>query len=538
MNKFNIISKFCIFALLSFYLVGTDQQINETKSKQLEKKIELKDKEKQEISIGKNIQNSIEIKETKLKDEKEIEKNIHDFKPATQQVETKETNLIPEKKEDKEKAKDFKPVPQQVESMPEEKVKDFKSAPQKIETKEPASMPEKKELKEKITDFKPSIETKKKKIKIVWTKGGGCNKSMYDALESYLKNDYDVSKFNPIGEALTPLDPVYKFTLHKFNGEDFYNFLLSHNTPWLANRLYDFGSSFIKNNREKIEKLLKDSLKDNKPDLIISNLPLLNYEMAEVAHLFNIKFLLLSPDIYMDNYFSHPPKKFDTKYTIVLDDDLSKKSAKITGLNEKNLVATGFPLRLDFFQKKDPKKIREDFSIPVDKPVVMILMGGTGSDKQLAYIRHLLKLPIKMHIISCAGNNKRVVKRLKNYPLPQNITMSVLGYTNRISDLMAVSNAIITKPGAATIMEAIEMQLPLIIDHTSTSLKWEKTHLTLIEKNQLGEIVTKYDDLEKILKKLFFDEKYIKNIKKNMQKFSSKNFPEAIKNVIKNILKD
>jgi processive 1,2-diacylglycerol beta-glucosyltransferase len=380
------------------------------------------------------------------------------------------------------------------------------------------------------------VNTKKKRISIVWTKGGGCNKSMYEALESYLKDEYEIIKFNPIGEAFKPLDPVYKLTFHKMQGEDFYNFLLSHNVPWLANRLYDFGKSFIKKHQDALEKLLEDTLKKDKPDLMISNLPLLNYEMAEVANKLKIKFLLISPDVYMDNYFTYSSNKFNSKYTIVVDDQLAKESAKTTGLETKNYVAAGFPLRLDFFQKKDPMQICKDFSIPDNVPVVMILMGGTGSDKQLSYIRHLIKLHIKMHIISCAGNNKRVIKKLKNYPLPKNISISVLGYTNRISDLMAISDAIITKPGAATIMEAIEMKLPLIIDHTSTTLKWEKPHLDLVKNNKLGEIVTQYDQLEKILKKLFFDKNYVNNIKKNMEKFSSKKFPENIKNAIKNIL--
>ena len=68
--------------------------------------------------------------------------------------------------------------------------------------------------------------------------------------------------------------------------------------------------------------------------------------------------------------------------------------------------------------------------------------------------------------------------------------MTLLGFTDRVADLMAISHLIVTKPGPGTISEAIAMKLPILIDNTDKLLFWERINVDLVLNYGVGQRIT------------------------------------------------
>ena len=200
------------------------------------------------------------------------------------------------------------------------------------------------------------------------------------------------------------------------------------------------------------------------------------------------------------------------------------------GLLKKQIKTFGFPLREEFFTPKDLASIKQDFQITTDKPIIMILMGAAGSNKIVTYVEKIIEAGISFHIIACIGKNEEARKKLQGVILPKNITLSIIGQTKRIADLMAISDVLITKSGPTSLCEAIQMELPIIIDGTSVALDWEQLHRDFVEEHKLGHVITDYDELPQALKKSTHNKNYINEIRQKMRTLKNPNFK---KNIIK-----
>ena len=84
---------------------------------------------------------------------------------------------------------------------------------------------------------------------------------------------------------------------------------------------------------------------------------------------------------------------------------------------------------------------------------------GLGSIEET--LSELEKLSARIKIIVVAGQNEKLLSRLKNFSSKHEI--KVFGYVENICELMRESNLLITKPGALTMTEAFAVGLPMIL---------------------------------------------------------------------------
>lgn len=397
-----------------------------------------------------------------------------------------------------------------------------------------------KETKQEQPKTTKSLAEHKKKILIFWSRGGGCHKAMVDALVPMLKDIYDVKPVNVLATVLAPLDPIKSMTHNKSDGEDLYNYVLSHDWIKTTNILVEFGRKAMYWRFSKIVALLEDYLKEEKPDMVISVVPLLNDTFAEACKRLNIPFLLT----IMDNvhlYFpvQKPPQDpLQFRCTIPFDDAYWNKHLKFVGINPATIKGVGFPLRKSFFEKKDISAIKKDFNIPADKPVVMILMGGAGSAKTVQYVRKMCKIKKPIHIIVCIGRAEELKAQLEKIKKPENITMSIVGFTNCVSDLMAAADVMITKSGPASLFETFQNQVPVLVDRTCGTVFMEKMLVQTVIDKELGDTIANLRRLPAKLETLLNDKAYRTKIKKNMEKISNKDFEKNFKKIIADFFAD
>lgn len=379
---------------------------------------------------------------------------------------------------------------------------------------------------------------KRPKILIVSCIGGGGHTAVSKALYGNLNDSYDIKIVNFYQDIAHWFDTVGLCTFGHFRAEDFYNFCLQCRWVPVINRYLDFGCWMTRLRHSSLEQSIEYFVQQEKPDLIISVMPIVNFMILKIAQQFQIPFLVLTNDLDTTNYIhalSNPQyKKF--YYSLAFDDPAIRAKIAPASLSADSVKVIGFPLRPEFFSKKDKVKIKREFGIPEDKPVVMILMGGAGSLVTVRYIKMLARTPSPIHIIACLGRNEKLRRNIHRVILPRHITLSIVGFTDRIADLMAISDVLITKPGPNSICEAIASGLPMILDKTGTTLWWELLNIDFVKQYQLGDVLTNFRDLQSVLSRYLSDRRYVHTIRNRMLALNTSCFEKNLKNLIAEII--
>lgn len=367
---------------------------------------------------------------------------------------------------------------------------------------------------------------RKKRIVIFSSTGGGGHTAVSKGLRGYLSKDYEITVVNVFQEVLTSIDTLGAMTFGKICSEDFYNFCLRVRWTNVAGKFVSTGANYISWRQSTLEKLFLEYFSNEKPDLIISVMPTINAALLTVSEKLALPFLVITNDLDTTNYINNinAPRYNRFRYTIAFEDDAIRDKIKAAGFSKEQVVVTGFPLRPEFFKEKDKKAIKKDFNVPEGKPVVMVFMGGAGSLSSYRYVRTLAKMDMPMHILVCLGRNEQLRRNISRILLPEDVTITIIGFTDRIADLMSISDVLITKPGPGSVCEALESNVPMILDQTTGTLWWEEMNISFMVKNGFGESLTNFNDLVTIFPKYIKDKNHTAAIKKKMKAFKRERF--------------
>ncbi|MBQ8752606.1 MAG: glycosyl transferase [Clostridia bacterium] len=157
------------------------------------------------------------------------------------------------------------------------------------------------------------------------------------------------------------------------------------------------------------------------------------------------------------------------------------------------LVATGIPVSARFLQHKPQEEARTELGLPLDVPVYLLMSGSMGFGNLTDLIRALLKRgPKNAHLVVMGGNNEALKADLRREFAGQRVT--VLDFTDKVSDYMDAADVLFTKPGGLTTTEAAVKTIALV--HTAPIPGVESANAAFFSKNKLS--VTG-DNLEELL---------------------------------------
>lgn len=380
----------------------------------------------------------------------------------------------------------------------------------------------------------------KKKILIFSSKGGAGHTSVSYALKEYLDESFNIEIINIFDELLHSLDPFKYFTFGRSSGEDFYNFCVQYRWTGIISCLVKFGAWGLIKKQNTIEELILKYIEKTKPNLLISVIPLINFAILNVAQKKNIPFLVVTNDLDTTNYINGISKPTYKKfyYTLSFDDPDLWKKIEPAVIPKEQVKITGFPLRSKFCNSNfDKSSIHKEFDIPENKKKIMLLMGGAGSISTYRYVRTLSRYKDPIHIIACLGKNENLRSAIEKIVLPSHVSITIVGFTSSIAELMSISDVFITKPGPGSVCEALALKVPMIIDKTNGTLWWELMNITFIEKHQFGDVSYAYKNLNNIIDKYLSNNQYVESIKKKMANFKERNqFESNIKKLVKEIM--
>lgn len=384
------------------------------------------------------------------------------------------------------------------------------------------------------------VPSKKKKLVIFISKGGAGHLIACDTLQTFLSKDYDINVVTPIQDLLNSIDPVKMLTFGNLDAEGFYNKIIQNQWIGFANwGVKHIAPSLVLSKRKTVEKKVTEYLKKEKPDLVISLIPFLNRAFANAAQECNLPFLLITLEADLTNWMMGMHKITHQNYAVTIGSNLKLTHDQLAyrKIPSERIHNIGYPIRESFFGSRDKDAIYKEWNIPKDKFIIMLLMGGAGSYSTYRYAKKIAAMNLDTHILVCTGRNTEIADKIKKLKCTPGVSMTIIPFTKKIADLMAISNLFITKPGPGSINESVQMKLPMLLDGTSTALFWEQANMTLVKEHGWGEVVYKFKDLEGMIKKFVTDKKYYGNIKQNLKKQPRYVFNKKLKQLIKTLIK-
>lgn len=133
------------------------------------------------------------------------------------------------------------------------------------------------------------------------------------------------------------------------------------------------------------------------------------------------------------------------------------------GLPPKKIFVTGIPVTSKFQRRESREIIMESFGLSTERKTVLLMGGGLGIGGLDAALRALEDVDEPIQILVVAGKNEDLRRRVEEMANTSRHTILVWGYSERVREFMAISDFIITKPGALTISEALSAELPMLL---------------------------------------------------------------------------
>lgn len=374
-----------------------------------------------------------------------------------------------------------------------------------------------------------------KKILILSCHGGGGHTSAAQAITQMLKKNYVVETVDVTGKELAYIDPIYWLSFKKYSGQDLYNFLLRTNNKWLANFFSHLGSVLIRINSKWLIRGFKKLFLQRKPDLIISVIPLLNKQASVAADRVNIPLLIIPTDLDVRTFINNlpVPMKGQVQIGLAFDYSIINEFIRKKILNAYPIKYIGFPIKPGFWEEKNKPRIKLMYGIETNCPVIMVIMGATGSVAIKKYVELILSMNISLQLIVCIGRAAYLKKVLESLHVPNHMMMLVVDDSADVSDLMAITDICITKPGSVTFAEILYKHIPVLIDNTTQALIWERLNLTFTLEHKIGYVIKEYAQVITILKYLLLNPQALHNIKSRYARLKQPLIAQHIEPLVK-----
>lgn len=135
--------------------------------------------------------------------------------------------------------------------------------------------------------------------------------------------------------------------------------------------------------------------------------------------------------------------------------DWTKKKIISLGVPAANVTVTGIPTHEKFSQPKNISELRAKAGLKNNVFTVLIATGSFG----IGPIEEIIRSLTDAQVMVICGHNRGLYERLKG---EGNERVKIYGLVNNMDEMMAMADALVTKPGGLSISEALVTGLPMI----------------------------------------------------------------------------
>ena len=376
-----------------------------------------------------------------------------------------------------------------------------------------------------------------KKILIFYGSYGGGHIAAANSIKDYLTKNYPGEIEI---ESIDCIEYVNK-ALNKVTTKAYVD--MAKHTPWLWKRVYEDSevgslSKISEASNRIMAKKLNHLIQEYGPDLIISTHPFSNQMCTHLRKkgLINCKIATILTDMMPHSQWLVNSEYID--YFFVANQEM-KDLMSDEGIPEFKIFVSGIPLSERFKEAFDSQKIFEEFGLIPGKTTVLFFAGGAfgiGKRTTTYIFRALVRLMHEYQIIAVCGKNKRMKEKfdkiVDSYGIENRV--KVLPFTNKVPELMHISDFVVTKPGGLTLTESLASGLPLLIINPIPGQ--EEENADFLVRHGAGIWIKKEDEVAKTIKHVYRHPEMVSEMRESVKTLarpdSTKNICEVLMNTL------
>ena len=208
------------------------------------------------------------------------------------------------------------------------------------------------------------------------------------------------------------------------------------------------------------------------------------------------------------------------------------------GVSSKKVRTFGIPVEKSFLSNRDKDTVLSEFGLDSNKFTVLLMGGSFGAGNIKETLDELLSIDRDFQIIVIAGKNEslkeKLEKRLETIEHISNKKVLILGFTNKMNDLLASADILVSKPGGLTTTEALLKDLPMIVPYYIPGQ--EEENLDFLTNCGVALKPTKKFTLSVLLKVLIDDPNRLTMMKENIKSIRKFDSAQNIATLVEDIL--
>jgi len=363
------------------------------------------------------------------------------------------------------------------------------------------------------------------KILILYASFGNGHKSAAFAIKNYLEKNYLDVEVN-IADSYRYINRAFNKTTAKS-----YEFI-TNKTPVVWKNIYKRSDekgmlSTMSKEMNKVSsyKLTKLINKFN-PDIIVSTHMFNNNMCGRLKQKGKINSKIIS---IVTDFAFHSEWLINAEYIdeFYVSNEAMKLDFIKRGYSKDKIFVTGIPISPKFNSDFDKEQIRKEFELE-NKPTFLFFAGNNYVFNSMKDVFESLLTLNNVQIIALCGKKEKTKVFFENIlnEHPNNNIVKLLSFTDKIPELMSISDFVVTKPGGLTSSEVLACNIPIIICNPIPGQEEQNSNFLL--NNGVGIRLFNNDDMEITLKNFLNNKKRIEQIKE-MQKSIGK--PNSTKDI-------
>lgn len=366
------------------------------------------------------------------------------------------------------------------------------------------------------------------KVVILYASFGGGHLKAAEALREYYRSTYPDYEVMFI-DALKYTNPELNALLTKTYVR------LAKNMPKAWGKIYDIAdqpsvTDFTVILTKAVAKKFNNLILDFNPDIILCTHPFAvdMLSILKKKDKLNAKIGLILTDYASHSLWLSQPETVDAFFVA---HDVMISELNLQGIEKKQIFATGIPVLNKFTNQLDNNSILKDFNLDENIFTVLFFPGGEyGLAKNNNIFKALLRIS-NIQIVTVTGRNEKLKKSFEKLASHSSKKIRIFGYTDKIPELLSISDIAITKPGGLTTTECIVTNTPIVI---SSPLPGQEEHNSnYILNNGLGFRIFENSNKLLTIRSIINNKERLKQIKQ-MGKLLAK--PYAAKNICEKMI--
>lgn len=330
-------------------------------------------------------------------------------------------------------------------------------------------------------------------------------------------------------------------------------------TPKAYGSVYRFSETTIASKNEfktnpltsLMARKFKHLLNESTPDLIIGTHPFPMIALSTLKKNNNIHSLSRSESFYKSTKVDIPPMiSVLTDYTThstwiqneidyyIVGHEYVKELLVYEGVDSEKVKAFGIPVEKSFLSHRDRETVLTELGLSPEKLTVLLMGGSFGAGNIKETLEDLIAIDRDFQILVITGRNEHLKDKLSKMldSTIHNKNICLLGYTNKMNDILASIDVLISKPGGLTTTEALLNDVPMIVPYFIPGQ--EEENLDFLINCGAALRTTKKYSLPVLLKVLIDDPSRLDNLRKNIKSIRKFDSAVNISNLVVDILTD